>query len=132
MTIVCSLAKSSYSLRENDIVPLTISISNPRGKSIYCLKIQLIRIVSFNGLIFENEIFTRMINEIEENIRQRQINTITLLNLPSNLPPSNLPNPHLHADNIPLISIKYEFRLLAHIEGLINPNLHVHVPIGIE
>ena len=132
MTIVCSLAKSSYSLRENDIVPLTISISNPRGKSIYCLKIQLIRIVSFNGLIFENEIFTRMINEIEENIRQRQINTITLLNLPSNLPPSNLPNPHLHADNIPSISIKYEFRLLAHIEGLINPNLHVHVPIGIE
>lgn len=132
MIIVCRLAKSVYSIRENSIVPLNISITNPHGKSIYSVKIQLIRIISFNRSIYENEIFTRILNEIEENTRQRQIDLISLLNLPVNLPPSNHHNINGHAENIPSIGIKYEFRLCAQMEGLITPNLHLIVPIGIE
>lgn len=130
--IICRLAKSVYSIRENSVIPLNISLINPHGKNISFLKIQLVRIISFNRSILENEIWTRLLNEIEENTREKQIDTTILLNLPLNLSPSTEQNINGHADNLPSIGIKYEFRLTIEMEGLITPNLNLVVPIGIE
>ncbi len=128
VTMICSLQKSFYSTRNDSIVPLSLSISNPKQKFIHSITIQLIAIVSLNGIKHENDIFQTVLNEIKKN----EINTICELNLPSNLSSTYIPNKNGQPDNVPLIDINYEFRLTAQIEGTITPNLRLVVPIGIE
>jgi hypothetical protein len=126
--MICSLQKSFYSTRNDSIVPLSLSISNPKQKFIHSITIQLIAIVSLNGIQHENDIFQIVLNEIKKN----EINTICELNLPSNLSATYIPNKNGQPDNVPLIDINYEFRLTAQIEDTITPNLRLVVPIGIE
>jgi hypothetical protein len=125
VNIICSLEKSFHSIRDGSVVPLSLSITNPKQKSIHSIIIQLIAVISLNGIKYENEIFQILLNEIKEN-------TICELNLPSNLPSTYIPNKNSQPDNVPLISINYEFHLTAHIENTIIPNLRLSVPIGIE
>jgi hypothetical protein len=122
----CSLQKSFYSGRDGCIIPLSISMKNPKQKKIQSVITQLIQMVSLNGIKYENEIFTIRFDQIT------QENQILELNLPSNIPPTYIPNENGQPDNLPAIVITYEFRLIAQINDGTTPNLHLTVPIGIE
>jgi len=132
MTMACGLRKSFYSGRDGAIVPLSISITNPKQKQIQSITTQLIQIVSLNEIKHEYEIFTTKLDETNENTQENQITTTFELSLPSNLPPTYIPNANGQPDNVPLIAIIYEFRITAQMKGAITPNLRLSVPIGIE
>ena len=123
MTMICSLKNSSYSSRVSSIIPLLIEIKNRKEKEIYSIIIQLIQIISLNGIKYENEIFITEFN---------QIKTIYELNLPINLPPTYIPNENGQPDNVPLIVIIYNLRITAQIKSANTPNLRLSVPIGIH
>ena len=126
MSMTCSLQKSFYSGREGCIVPLSISIKNPKQKRIQSVITQLIQIISLNGIKYENDILTLRLNEITEE------NQICEVNLPSNLPPTYIQNENGQPDNLPSIGITYEFRLTTQMKDLPTANLLLSVPIGIE
>jgi len=130
--MICSLQKSFYSGRDGSIVPLFVLIKNPKQRQIHSVAGQLMQIVSLNGIKQENEIFTILLNEINENTQENQINIICELDLPSNLPPTYIPNENCQPDNVPSIAIIYEFRITVQMKGATTPNLRLSVPIGIE
>jgi hypothetical protein len=130
--MICGLQKSFYSGRDGSIIPLSISITNRKQKRIHSITIHLIQIISLNGIKNENEISIIIFNEIKENPDEKQINTIYQLNLPSNLPPTYIPNENCQPDNVPSISITYEFHIIARMKDTTTPNLRLFVPIGIE
>jgi len=132
VTLVCGLSKSFYSGRDSPIVPMSISITNPKQKQIKAVTAQLMQIISLNGIKRENEIFTALLNEVEENTKENNVNTTCELILPANLPPSYVPNEHTQSETVPAIAITYEFRLTAQMKGATTPNLRLTVPIGIE
>ncbi|CAF0804935.1 unnamed protein product [Rotaria sordida] len=132
INMICSLQKSFYSGRDGSIILLSISITNPKQKQIQLVVAQLMQIVSLNEIKFENEIFTYQLNEINENTQEIQINRICELNLPSNLPPTYIPNENGQPDNVPCIAITYELRITAQMKGATTSNLRLSVPIGIE
>ncbi|CAF0861988.1 unnamed protein product [Adineta steineri] len=132
LTMICSLQKSFYSGRDGSIVPLFISIKNFKQNQIQTITVQLIQTISLNGKKHENEIFTSNLNEINENIQENQIDTIFELNLPTDLPPTHIPNDNCQPDNVPSVAITYEFRIQGQINDEIISNLHLSVPIGIE
>lgn len=88
--------------------------------------------ISLNEIKYENEIFIIVLNEIKENTQEKQIDTICELNLPSNLPPTYIPNGKGQPDNVPSIAITYEFRIIAQMKGATTSNLRLSVPIGID
>ncbi|CAF3352925.1 unnamed protein product [Rotaria socialis] len=132
MNMVCSLQRSFYSGRDSSTVLLSISIKNPKQKQIQSVVAQLMQVVSLNEIKFENEIFTNQLKEINENTQESLINTTCELNLPSNLPPTYIPNGNGQPDNVPCISITYALRLTTQIQSTTKSNLHLTVPIGIE
>ncbi|CAF1043026.1 unnamed protein product [Rotaria sp. Silwood1] len=132
INMICSLQKSYYSGRDGSIVLLSILITNPKQKQIQLVVAQLMQIVSLNEIKFENEIFTNQLNEINENTQENQINQTCELNLPSNLPPTYIPNENGQPDNVPCMAIIYELRITAQMKGTTTSNLRLSVPIGIE
>jgi hypothetical protein len=132
VTMICSLQKSFYSGRDCPLVPLSVSITNPKQKQIKAVTAQLLQTVSLNGIKRENEIFTAVLNEIAENTKENEVNTTCELVLPSNLSPSYVKNENAQPDNVPSIAITYEFRITAQMKGATTPNIRLSVPIGIE
>ena len=113
-------------------MPLSISLINPEHKPIQALTVQLIQIVSLNGIKQENDIFTSVLNEINEDTLNSPIYCTHELVLPSNLPPTYIPNEHAQLDNVPSIVIIYEFRLEGRMRDATTSNLRLSVPVGIE
>ncbi|CAF2536420.1 unnamed protein product [Rotaria sp. Silwood2] len=132
ISMVCSLQKSFYSGRDGSIVLLSISITNPKQKQIQSVIAHLMQIVSLNEIKFENEIFTSQLNEINEDTQENEINQTCELNLPSNIPPTYIPNENGQPDNVPCMAITYELRITAQMKGATTSNLRLSVPIGIE
>ncbi|CAF1066704.1 unnamed protein product [Adineta ricciae] len=132
ITTTCHLQKSFYSARDGSIVPLTISIENLQSNRIRSLTIQLVQTVLLNEIVHENEIFTTVFDEIELNLHENRIETIAELTLPSNLPSTSVPDRNCQPDNVPLVSITYEFRLTKQIDDINNSNVYLPIPIGIE
>ncbi|CAF1671485.1 unnamed protein product, partial [Adineta ricciae] len=132
VTMICSLPKSFYSGRDCPIVPLSVSITNPKQKQIKAVTAQLMQTVSLNGIKRENEIFTALLNEIAENTKENEVNTKCELVLPANLSPTHVPNENGSPDNLPNIAITYEFRITAQMKGATTPNLRLSVPLGVE
>ncbi|CAF1092138.1 unnamed protein product [Adineta ricciae] len=118
--------------RDGSIVPLTISIENLQSNRIRSLTIQLVQTVLLNEIVHENEIFTTVFDEIELNLHENRIETIAELTLPSNLPSTSVPDRNCQPDNVPLVSITYEFRLTKQIDDINNSNVYLPIPIGIE
>jgi hypothetical protein len=132
VTMVCGLQKSFYSGRDCPMVPLTMTITNPKQKQIKSVTAQLMQVISLNGIKRENEIFTAVLNEIAENTKENQVHTTCELVLPANLCPTYISNENSQPDNVPSIIITYEFRLTAQMKGATTPNLRLSVPLGIE
>ncbi|CAF0893953.1 unnamed protein product [Adineta steineri] len=132
VTMICSLPKSFYSGRDCPVVPMSMSITNPKQKQIKAVTAQLMQTVSLNGIKRENEIFTALLNEIAENTKENEVNTKCELVLPANLSPTYVPNETGQPDNVPSIAITYEFRITAQMKGATTPNIRLSVPIGIE
>lgn len=132
LTMICGLSKSFYSGRDCPLVPLSVSITNPKQKQIKSVTAQLMQTVTLNGIKRETEIFTAILNEIAENTRENEVNAKCELVLPSNLFPSFVPNANGPPDNIPSVAITYEFRITAQMKGATTPNIRLSVPIGIE
>ena len=132
ITLTCALQKSFYSGRDGSVVPLSISLINPEHKRIQSITVQLIQIVSLNGIKQENDIFTSVLSEINEDTLVSPIYCTHELVLPSNLPPTYIPNEHAQPDNVPSIVIIYEFRLEGHMRDATASNLRLSVPVGIE
>ncbi|CAF3695201.1 unnamed protein product [Rotaria sp. Silwood1] len=132
ITMICGLQKSFYSGRDCPIVPISVAITNPRQKQIKAVTAQLMQTVSLNGIKRENEIFTAVLNEIDENTKENEVNAKCELVLPANLFPTYVPNQNGQPDNIPSVAITYEFRMTAQMKGATTPNIRLSVPIGIE
>jgi hypothetical protein len=130
--MICGLQKSFYSGRDCPLVPISVSITNPKQKQIKSVTAQLMQIISLYGIKRENEIFTAVLNEIAENTKENEVNTKCELVLPANLSPSYVPNENSQPDNLPSVAITYEFRITAQMKGATTPNLRLSVPIGIE
>jgi hypothetical protein len=128
ITMICSLQKSFYSGRDDSIVPISISITNPKQKQIKTITVQLMQTVSLNGIKHENEVFTNVLNEIKVN----PFNTTCEFILPSNLSPTYTQNENGQPDNVPSVAITYEFRISVQMNVVTTSNLHLSVPIGIE
>lgn len=114
------------------MIPLSISITNPKQKQIKAVTAQLMQTVSLNGIKRENEIFTAVVNEIEENSKASEVYAKCELVLPANLIPTFVPNQNGQPDNVPSVAITYEFRMTAQMKGATTPNVRLSVPIGIE
>jgi hypothetical protein len=132
VTMICGLQKSFYSGQDCPLVPISVSITNPKQKQIKSVTAQLMQTTSLNGTKRENEIFTAVLNEIAENTKENQVNTQCELVLPANISPSYVPNVNGQPDNVPSVAITYEFRITAQMKGATTPNLRLSVPIGIE
>ena len=132
VTMICSLQKSFYSSRDCPVIPLNVAITNPKQKQIKAVTAQLMQTVSLNGIKRENEIFTAVLNEIDENTKENDIRATCEIVLPANLSPTYVPNEHGQPDNVPSVAITYEFRIIAQMKGATTPNLRLSVPIGVD
>lgn len=132
VTLICGLQKSFYSGHDCPLVSMNVAITNPKQKQIKAVTAQLMQTVALNGIKRENEIFTALLNEIAENTKDTEINTRCEIVLPSNLPPSYVPNANTQPDNVPSVAITYELRITGQMKGATTPNLRLSVPIGIE
>ncbi|CAF0996367.1 unnamed protein product [Rotaria sordida] len=132
VTMICSLQKSFYSGRDCPIVPITVSITNPKQKQIKAVTAQLMQTVSLDGIKRENEIFTAVLNEIAENTKENEVYAKCEIVLPANLFPTYVPNQSGQPDNIPSVAITYELRMTSQMKGATTPNIRLSVPIGIE
>ncbi|CAM4885196.1 unnamed protein product [Rotaria socialis] len=132
ITMICSLQKSFYSGRDCPLVPISISLTNPKQKQIKAVTAQLMQTVSLNGIKSENEIFTAVLNEIAENTKENELNAKCEVVLPANLLTTFVPNQNGQPDNVPSVAITYEFRMTAQMKGATTPNIRLSVPIGIE
>lgn len=132
VAIICGLPRSFYSGRDCSIIPMSVSITNPKQKQIKAVTAQLLQTVALNGIKRENEIFTAVLNEIPENTRETEVQSTCELVLPANLTPTYVPNEHGQPDNVPSVAITYEFRITAQMKGATTPNLRLSVPLGID
>ena len=132
VTMICGLPRSFYSGRDCSLIPMSVSISNPKQKQIKAVTAQLLQTVALNGIKRENEIFTAVLNEIPENTRESELQTNCELVLPATLTPTYVPNEHGQPDNVPSVAITYEFRITAQMKGATTPNLRLSVPLGID
>ena len=96
------------------------------------MRIQLIQIVIFKGNKQENEIFTDVLSEMKRNNNEKEMHCTYELRLPSNLPATFSPNRSAQLNDIPSITINYEFRFTVHIHDVNTSNLQLVVPIDIE
>lgn len=132
VTLNCSLTRMFYSGFDGSEVPISVSIKNPKQKQIKAVTAQLLQTVSLNGHKRDNEILTALIHEIPENTKETQLQAVSNVILPRHLPATFISNENSQAENMPSVSVTYEFRVTVQMKGAMTPNIRLVMPIGIE